>query len=48
MTIPAPSIRTRRPLLLACIGLIIIGVVASALAYAWRRPAGGVQAGGTT
>lgn len=39
MTTQAPSTRTRRPLLLACLVLIIIGVVASGLAYAWRRPA---------
>lgn len=40
MTTLAPSTRTRRPLLLVCLVLIVIGVVASGLAYAWRRPAG--------
>jgi hypothetical protein len=45
MTIQAPSIRTRRPLLVACIALVVISVVAAALAYAWRRPAGEAQEG---
>lgn len=39
MTTQAPSTRTRRPLLVACLVLIVVGLVASALAYAWRRPA---------
>jgi hypothetical protein len=45
MTIPAHSIRGRSPLLLACLALVIIGVVSSALAYAWRQPAAQAQQG---
>lgn len=45
MTTPAPSIRGRRPLLVACVVLLVVGVVSTALAYAWRRPAGEAQAG---
>lgn len=45
MTTPAHSIPTRSWLLPTCIVLVVIGVVSSALAYAWRQPADEAQHG---